>query len=235
MKAIHHGILLKRINYSESSLILTFYTKESGAQSYVFQGAKKKKGNLLQPLTMVELTVYERPDSDLGKITEISPIYVCNSIPFHPVKSGLAFFIAELLFTCLKSHDKDVQLFDFLTEEITFIDQNEVKANYVSWFLLNLSRFLGFQPICDEVNPKILDIKEGVFRSSTPLGNNYIAHTGIPLLAKMSTLTKEASMKLSLSKTERKINLETLLEYYKYHLDGFQKPKSLSILQSVFE
>lgn len=235
MKTIHHGILLKRINYSESSLILSFFTKEHGAQSYLFQGGKKKKGNLLQPLTIVEISVFKRPDSELGKVAEISPLYVFNSIPFHPVKSGVAFFIAEVLSSCLKSHDEDPNIYQFIINEIQFIDQNDVKANYVSWFLITLSKYLGFQPICDEESPKILDITEGVFRTTTPLGNDYILHEGIAQLAQMTRIPKDEALQIAANKSERKNNLETLLAYFKYHVDGFQTPKSLSILQTVFD
>jgi DNA repair protein RecO (recombination protein O) len=235
MKSIHHGILLKRVNYSESSLVLTFYTKENGTQNYLFQGGKKKKGNLLQPLSVIEINTYKRSESNLGKISEISAHYVPQTIPFHPVKSGVAFFIAETLYGCLKSHDEDKRVFEFLCTEIEFIDNNDISGNYMIWFLLNLSRFLGFHPDIEEENPKILIISEGVFRASTPLGSEYILHEGIPQLAAMTTMKKNDALKLKLNKTERKNNLNTLITYYKYHVEGFQTPKSLSILQTIFE
>lgn len=235
MKAIQHGILLKRINYSESSLVLSFYTKENGAQSYLFQGGKKKKGNILQPLAVIEISTYKRPESDLGKITEVSPDYIPNSIPFHPVKSGVAFFIAEILYSCLKSHDEDKKVYEFLYTEIIFIDQHDISANYMIWFLLTFSRYLGFQPVAEEENPKILVINEGVFRASTPLGSEYVLHEGIPQLAAMIEMEKKDALQMKLDKTERKNNLDTLLAYYRYHVDGFQTPKSLSVLQVIFE
>ena len=43
MKQTDIGILIYRKNYSESSLILTFFTEKGGLTTYIFKGAKKKQ------------------------------------------------------------------------------------------------------------------------------------------------------------------------------------------------
>ena len=68
MKSTDKAILLNRINYSESSLIITYYTLNNGIQKFLFQGGKKKANNLF-PLSISEITYYNRPDSSLGKVT----------------------------------------------------------------------------------------------------------------------------------------------------------------------
>jgi DNA repair protein RecO (recombination protein O) len=70
MKKTDSGILLKRIPYSETSLVLTIFTLLEGKKSFLFQGAKKKKGNVLLPLSPIELTYFQRDDSQLAKIYE---------------------------------------------------------------------------------------------------------------------------------------------------------------------
>lgn len=80
MHEIQSGILLKRFNYSETSLILHFFTLEDGFQAYIFRGGKKKKGNILQPLSLVEITSYHRKGDELKKITEVNPLFVPQNI-----------------------------------------------------------------------------------------------------------------------------------------------------------
>ena len=71
MKFQDRGIVLSRSAYSETSLIVTLFTESFGVQTFLFQGAKKKKGLVLFPLATVDITYYRRSDSQMGKLTEI--------------------------------------------------------------------------------------------------------------------------------------------------------------------
>ncbi len=204
-------------------------------QAYLFQGGKKKRGNLLQALAIIEFTSYQRPDSELGKIAEVSSGYVFSSLPFHPIKSSLGFFLAETIHACLKTYSKDLHIYEFLTDEIKAIDQEQVQANYLIWFLLSFSKVLGIQPICDTDSPKILDLKEGVFSSAIAIGSDYAQHEGIEKMAHMLTISRTEALNLPIVKSIRQESLSTLLRYYHYHIDGFQTPKSLSVLQTIFD
>ncbi|MFY7943298.1 MAG: recombination protein O N-terminal domain-containing protein, partial [Crocinitomicaceae bacterium] len=70
MKQKSIGILITKKNYSESSLILSFYTEESGLTSFIFKGAKKKKLPVFY-LGIYEITYFKRPESNLGIIQSI--------------------------------------------------------------------------------------------------------------------------------------------------------------------
>ena len=59
MKNTDLGILIAKKNYSESSLILTFYTELNGLSSFIFKGARKKK------LAIFHLGIYELTFFDL--------------------------------------------------------------------------------------------------------------------------------------------------------------------------
>ena len=112
MKNTDRAILLNRISYSESSLIVTYYTFENGIQKFIFQGGKKKAHQLF-PLSLSEITYYKRPDSDLGKLTSAESYQLLKEVPFNPIKSTIAFFIAEVLLKCLKTEESEKDLFLF--------------------------------------------------------------------------------------------------------------------------
>ena len=88
------GIVLHKVNYSETSLILKVFTLQNGLQSFIFQGAKRKgkKGNLISPLSIIQINYFQRQDSDLAKISEIESEISYKTIPFDPIKSGIVFF-----------------------------------------------------------------------------------------------------------------------------------------------
>ncbi|MEX1190575.1 MAG: DNA repair protein RecO [Brumimicrobium sp.] len=234
MKSIQHGILLKKLNYSETSLILHFYTLESGFQAYLFQGGKKKKGNILQPLSIVELESYSRPDSDLGKISSISPDPALQSIPYHPIKSGLAFFITELISQCLQSSDSDAQMFGFIKQEILWLDDAEEFTTYPIWFLLKFADFLGFSPNIIQKNSTFFDIEEGELTRYLPKGHAYINDESVPILETILGKSKADILSTPISKSVRKLIINNIISYYKIHISNFKTPKSLEVMQTVF-
>src|SRR5690554_6764102 len=160
MKGIQHGVLLRKLNYSETSLILNFFTLEDGFQAYIFQGGKKKKGNILHALSLVEITAYRREDSELGKITEINSTYIPQNLPYHPLKSGLAFFITEVLAQVLRSSDQDEAMFKFLEHEIQWIDNSDEFTNYPIWFLLKLADKTGIGINVSDPHGLIFDLQD---------------------------------------------------------------------------
>ena len=157
MKSVQNGILLKRLNYSETSLILHFYTKEVGFQAYLFQGGKKKKGNMLHPLSIIEISSFDSNDSGLGKISEVSASYAAQEIPYHPIKSGIAFFVAEILASVLHNSDKDERMYAFLIREIQWIDHSEELTNYPIWFMLKFAEEMGVGINVEDENGRIFN------------------------------------------------------------------------------
>jgi DNA repair protein RecO (recombination protein O) len=234
MRSVQIGILLKKLNYSETSLILHFYTLEEGFKPFLFQGGKKKKGNILHPLSIVEIESYQRPDSELGKISSISPQPVLQSIPIHPVKGGLAFFLTELIAQCLKSSDSDQRMFRFLIEEIKWLDNTSEVTNYPIWFLLKFAYLMGFSPHVLEEKPTYFDLQEGELTRFKPKGHVFIEDTTIPILEELLNKQKSEFMVHKMNKTTRKQLINNLIDYYKQHISNFKTPKSLEVMQTVF-
>ena len=63
------GIVLRTVDYSDTSLIAKIYTEQFGIQSYLIKGAHRKnasiKANLFQPLALLELVVYKKEKKQL--------------------------------------------------------------------------------------------------------------------------------------------------------------------------
>src|SRR5690554_2968459 len=204
MKGIQNGILLKKISYSETSLILHFFTLENGFQAYIFQGGKKKKGNILQALSIVEITAYRRGDSDLGKITEINALFVPQSIPYHPLKSGLVFFIIDNLSQTLQKNDKDPKMFSFLEHEIKWIDESYELTNYPIWFLLKLADEIGIGINVIDPNGLIFDLTDGVIANQTPSSHLFVNDEVVPILVELLRSEKTEVLAKYIHKTHRK-------------------------------
>ena len=232
MKKLIQAILLKKINYSETSLVLHFYTLENGFQSFLYPGARKKKTtHPFHALSIVEIECFYRKDSELGKITAINNRYTFQEIPFNPYKSGVAFFVAEVCNQCLKENEKDPATFYFLEGMISSLDQQELIADYPLIFLIQLTKYLGFTPQVIADQPNCLDCREGEILKGRPPHSDYIEDETITLLANALT---SAVVNIRVHKTLRRKLLHNLLHYYRFHVEGFKTPKSLNVLETIF-
>lgn len=235
MKKTDAGILLKRIPYSETSLVLTIFTLTEGKKSFLFQGAKKKKGNVLLPLSPIELTYFQRDDSQLAKISETQLLHTFESIPFHPIKSTIVFFEVEVLQSILHEGVKDEILFRFIENELCWMDKPVPLTNYPIYWMLELTKYLGFFPLKPDNKTPFLDLENGLFLGSAPLHTNYKNGIEVEWLSEFVNLSKEEILAIELPKKHRKNCLSILLEFYKFHIPNFNLKDSIAIIESIWE
>lgn len=228
MKLTDKAILLNRINYSESSLIITYYTLKNGIQKFLFQGGKKKANNLF-PLSISEITYYNRPDSSLGKVTASETSKILNEIPFDPVKSTIAFFIAEVLSKCLQTEESEHLLFQFLEEKISELDQNKEIALFPIQFLIDFSEFLGIQPHVLDDNGTYFNLMEGTISDYKPDGDIY-ANGEVTKLVSAFILKKS---NIEHTKKLRAEALDILIQYFQLHIPQFKTLKTLEVIREV--
>lgn len=234
MKLTDKAVVLSRLPYSESSLIVNLFTLESGLQTFLFQGAKKKKGLILFPLELVEITYYKRSDSSLSKLTEMQSLEPLHHLLDNPLKSSIAFFISELMTICLRDNHQDKKLFQFLSAEIHWLNASEELSNYLVWFLAQVSKLEGFQPEVQSTNPKYFELQEGKFTNELPFLPSYLEEHWLHWLTDSLQTDKLDFLALSIPKEERVKLIDAWLEYYQFHVSGMRKMKSLEIIRTVF-
>ena len=145
-----NGIVLNYIKYKETSIISKIYTKKFGLKSYLINGVRTKKGKFnissFQPLSLLELVVYENKSSEIGRIKELKfdKIYFTN----HHVqkKISICLFISEVLLKLITFQVPDKNQFNFVRNSL--IDLDKIEDNYENFhiiFLIKFSKYLGFE------------------------------------------------------------------------------------------
>jgi DNA repair protein RecO (recombination protein O) len=227
---MHHqtkGIVLSNTKYAETSIICKIYTELFGLQSYIINGVRKKKGKSIyyQPLSILELNVLHKEKKRLQRIKESKPFYQYQSLPYAVTKSAIAFFIAEILQKCLKEEEENSALFNFLTNSLIKLDKETLNPQFHLEFLIELSMYLGFYPNTQNIHFPFFDLINGTFTSSKPDHKHYINDTK-PLIDLIEGRVVE--------KSQKKIVLEKIIEYYKLHIEGFKKLNSKTVLETIF-
>lgn len=233
------GIVFKTTDYSESSVIVQIFTEKFGMQSYLINGVKKSKGrirmNMLQPLHLLDMIVYHKPSGNIQRISELRNDPVFESIPYDVVKSSLAIFLNEVLYRSIRLHSADERMFEFLYRSIEVLDHLKTGlANYHLWFLLQVTRYLGFYPESRSASgSRYFDLKDGIFTKSLPLHVHVMQGSIVNHFLSLLSCNTEALGHVKMSPSERKELLTKILEYYHLHVDNMGEIRSHLVLEEV--
>ncbi len=232
------AIVLHSIRYGEADLIVKLFTRNEGVNTYLIRGVLKNKKNKIsasffQPLSILEIDAIHSNKSTLFRLKEAKPLYHYKSLHTHIIKGGIAAFISEILTQTLKDNEGENGLFDFLKQSFFWLDDSNNFTLFNQLFLTQLSYFIGFYPdTTDNILPEF-NLAEGNFQivSNTPYSiKDNRAHNLKTVLG-----TNFDNLKtIVIPKTERLQLLDDLLLYYTLHIEGFKKPKSLTVLKGLF-
>lgn len=227
MKTLDEGIFLHRTAYSDSSLITTFYTRDKGLQKFIFKGGKKK-GHQLYPLSISELNFYGRADSELLNLSSVHAT-ANHSFQFDPIKSTIAFFVAETIRKCIINNDLDSAIYDFLSLEIDRLNDAKDCALFPIRFMVSFAEVLGFHPLIENEG-LVFDLDEGtISNSKSPLSRTSEGEHVQLIISFIQG--KETSH--FVNRVVREEALETLMSYYRIHVPRLQEFKTYEIVKEI--
>ncbi|TKC01078.1 DNA repair protein RecO [Pedobacter cryophilus] len=233
------GIVLKTTDYADNSIIAKIFTQKFGLQSYLINGVKKPKAkirlNMLQPLHILDLVVYHKPNGTIQRISDARSEPILQSIPYDIVKSSLVLFINEMIYKSLKQEHEDEIMFEFIAKSIELLDHSEKGiANFHLIFLMKLTRFLGFYPdISYADSTSFFDLKNGVFVHNQPLHLFFIEEKYLADWLQILRNSMDDFLEIKLNSASRKYLLQKVIDYYSLHIDSMGEIKSHVILEEV--
>lgn len=234
------GIVLHYIKYSETTVIATVYTEKFGRQAYMIKGARGKKSkikvNILQPLHLLDMEVYYKPNRDLQQVKELQSAHIFNNLPYDMIKSTLALFMAEILYKTIREQEPNAELFNYLYHSIRMLDIKEKGlANFHIYFLIHLTKYLGFFPNNNysAVYP-YFNLKSGTFMQIKPVHQFAMDKEDSEIFYRMLSFSENQHEKIKISYSRRIHMIEKMLLYYELHHEGVKNIKSFNILKEVF-
>lgn len=230
MKSNDLGVFLHRSVYSESSLIVWFFTRENGVQKFLFRGGKKKAHSLF-PMAVCELSFYGHKNSDLLNLTSVESAQ-SSTFQFNPITSTIAFFCVECVKKCMHQGDKDDSVFQFLVNFSSCLD-NLVNGGILPLqFLIEFSEVLGIKPHFEDENGQFFNLDTGVFQSTTNSFERIVSGPGTNLI---QNIIQEGGVNSSSNKQTREEALNIMLEYYKIHIPRFDNLESFDVVKEILK
>lgn len=233
------GVVIRRMNFRESSLIVDVLTETHGLISCIVSGVRKSNPRmspvLFTPGYIIQLVYYENDPQKLWRIKEAAIEHTYQKIPFDIVRGNTALCICELVKKVVHSHDPEPAFYRFVAEYLIWLDEVPAAGNVLIHFLINFSREIGFEPKEREGEQhQYFDLKTGWFESRLPSHPLVIDKRPSELLYQLMRMTREEAEKVGMSRGERQELTNRLIDYVRYHTHAFERIKSYEILQRLW-
>ncbi len=144
------AVVLRAVNFRDTSKIVTFYTKRYGKMSAIAKGArnpKSKFGSLLQPLNYLQIVFYRRENRQLQTVSSSEFVKYFKSLANEVDRFSIAMSLIEIINKVMHDEEENETVFDLLASSLTALDTaGTFPRNTFAHFGLNLAIGLGFTP-----------------------------------------------------------------------------------------
>jgi DNA repair protein RecO (recombination protein O) len=232
------ALVISKLKYKDNDLIVKCFTMSSGIKSYLVKNAfRSRRGKFsvayFQLLSLIEIEADHQPNRSLNYIKDIRVHLPYESLHTNIIKSTVVLFLAEVLSMILIEEEPNTALFQYIETALLWFDTKEKDTTFHHKFLFGITKFMGVAPELSTIEMPYFNLEEGRFQ--TYRSNPYCI-TGEKLILLKSLLgTKfDSNAMQTLASEKKQMLLDMILTYFRLHLQGFRVPKSLTILNQVF-
>lgn len=146
------AIILKIREFRETSLIVSFFTKDFGKVSGIIKGIRnqpQRYGGMPKTFARNHIIFYEKSNSDLNLVTHCEEKEVFPSIRRDWEKTNYAHYFVELLDIVTPAFDKNEPLFTLIVDSLAALSQDFPGRQIARLFEVRLLNLSGFKPRLD--------------------------------------------------------------------------------------
>lgn len=142
------SVVLKKIKYSDNSVILHLFTREAGRVSCIVRGIRSKKPgfapSLFQPFIVLDTLLYRNPRKELAVLKEVS---LAGGIVDRSTSANvILMFLSEFIDKVIRYQHTDRALFDFIKTSLISYGENNHPC-FLLLFLTGMVRQMGLSPL----------------------------------------------------------------------------------------
>ncbi|RPI71033.1 MAG: DNA repair protein RecO [Ignavibacteriales bacterium] len=143
------AIVLSKMDYRDTSNILSLYTKDFGRISVIQKGArspKSKKGFIAEPLNHLQIIIYKKDSRELQLLSGADLLSYFPHIKENLDKLKYSLAILELIKNLTPENETNLKLFNGLTRILFLLDTSDESPNITfGRFFLFFLKETGYQ------------------------------------------------------------------------------------------
>lgn len=230
------AIVLRTIDFSESSLIASLFTRKHGIVSVIGKGAKRPKSkfaSILVPGQVIECVFYFKTTRSVQTLSDVSFLKKLDSLRIDVQKMALTVTTMELVKQVLHDNEVNEFLFDFLVKLLIWINgRTDVSRKYFPYIQTRIIDYIGIGLQADEnLETKLpargyMNIESGTLSNTTEGAHSINLSNDQFLFLKGILLKKKSSIfEKKIANSELTELIEHLDKYIRYHVESV-KPRS---------
>lgn len=237
------AIILKTVDYSESSKIVTIFTREHGKIAAIVKGAKKPKSKfagLLEVGNLLEVVYYHKTSRSVQTLTEASYLAKTLNLRMDFEKMATMMSALELIRQLLHENEVNEPMFDFTKQFLIWLNETDIEPPRVFPYLqIRLADIMGIglqmQPAApEESSAMYINLDSGMVSSQEisshayKLTKNQYHYIALTLQSRNSTV-----FSINFKNGEMKKLVEHLDRYLRFHVEGLKNRKSDAIFEQM--
>jgi len=225
------AIALLNHKYGEGAVIAKVFTEEYGLKSFSVKRNKSKKSKnkilLLEKMNLLTINAKNNSKKQIQYLSEINLAYAYQNTSLK--NKLIRLFIAEVLSKALIDSEKNINLFQFIWNTNTQIDNLEnVNNNFCIIFLIQLSEFLGISPSRENIDLPYFNLSSGNFTNIKNKNEEIIKGEVINYFKRL--IIKE---NVIIPYQSRQELIKILFRYYSIHHINLSNIKSYEVIESL--
>lgn len=236
------AIVLSKLNYSESSLIVSLFTKSNGKVSAILKGGRRPKSKLasvVDVLNHIQVIFYKRESREIQVISSADLISHFPKIKSDLNSSVYAYAVCELVKDVMIENESNILLFNGLVRILNLMENNEehpaiLFGRFFIFFLKEIGYELNLETC--ELCSKDLSIES---KPSKYINQSFICNECKETKGLSSSNDSELFNFLYCLKNRKKIlsvdeklirsGIQFLIDYLKNHIETFRGLNSLEM------
>lgn len=236
------GIVLRTIDFKESSLIATVFTRSHGKIALIAKGARKPKSKFsafLTPGQILEIVFYHKASRSVQTLSDASYLHKLHLLRVDLEKMGLVVTCLELAGQLLHENEVNEEVFDFLEKLVQWINNQEaVTKRIFPYVQIRMAQLIGVGLQLPEkqieTDNGYISVESGMV-TSTPDDGHAIRLTQKQFLFVLESLQsmKSSIFEIDLSKKELNDLIAYLDTYFNYHIAEMKPRRSDKIFDQL--
>lgn len=236
------AIVMRTIDYRESSKIITLFTQSHGRVAVIVKGLKKSKSNfsgLLEIGNILDIVFYLKDSRSVQNLTKASYRAKTYHIRLDIEKMAISTATLEMVDQLVMENQSNDELYDFTEKLLIWLHKtNNSPKNLFPYIQLRLAELMGIgirYNVNDEmINNTYLNIEDGEISTTHGAGLCYKLTAKQTAYIKAGLGSKKGQvLKSALSTHEIKNLIVHLDVYLKHHIDGLRDRKSDKIFYQI--
>lgn len=234
-------ILLRSVDYQDSSKILTVLSEEHGKIALIAKGAKRPKNKfagLLDIGNILDAVYYYKGSRGVQTLSEVSTFYSSDIFRKDFQRASVLYGTLELVSQLVHDNEVNKPVFNFAGNFIQWLGESEKTFPSVfAYVQLRMAEIIGLgihTTFSEMPDNAYLNVTNG---SVSDQAENELSYKLSPSQTQFVTQALESQSKkiftIGLENGELKQLVHHLDVYFKYHIDGYKERRSDAIFEQM--